>query len=98
MTDKELAAVSGRLDEFSGDLPAPRGRRERQRWATIYIPGLLRDGARKSIEPIASRIAGADTQSRRQFVGQRPWAVEAVQHLLAEKMVDQLTEPEGGAD
>jgi SRSO17 transposase len=39
-------------------------------------------------------MAGADIQSLRQFVGQSPWAVEEVQHLLAEKMVDLLTEPE----
>src|SRR5665647_171356 len=72
----------------------PMGRRERQHWATIYIQGLLLDGDRKSIEPMARRIEGADLQSLRQFVGQSPWAVEEVQHLLAEKMVDLLTEPE----
>jgi SRSO17 transposase len=94
MTNKELAAVGGRLDGFLSDLLAPMGRRERQHWATIYIQGLLLDGDRKSIEPMARRIEGADLQSLRQFVGQSPWAVEEVQHLLAEKMVDLLTEPE----
>jgi SRSO17 transposase len=94
MTNKELAAVRGRLDEFLGDLLAPMGRSERQHWATIYIQGLLLDGDRKSIEPMANRMEGADIQSLRQFVGQSPWAVEEVQHLLAEKMVDLLTEPE----
>ena len=94
MTNKELAAVGGRLDGFLSDLLAPMGRRERQHWATIYIQGLLLDGDRKSIEPMARRIERADLQSLRQFVGQSPWAVEEVQHLLAEKMVDLLTEPE----
>lgn len=94
MTEKELGAVSRRLDKFLGDLIAPMGRSERQHWATIYIQGLLLDGERKSIEPMASRIAGADLQSLRQFVGQSPWPVEEVQRLLAEKMVDLLTEPE----
>ena len=36
-------------------------------------------GKRKSIEPIAQRIPGADVQALRQFVGQSPWAVAAVQ-------------------
>lgn len=94
MTNKELAAGSRRLDEFLGDLLAPMGRSERQHWARIYIQGLLLDGERKSIEPMANRIQGADIQSLRQFVGQSPWAVEEVQHSLAEKMVDLLTEPE----
>jgi SRSO17 transposase len=94
MTSKGLAAVSRRRDEFLGDLPAPMGRRERQHWARIYLQGLLLDGERKSIEPLAHRIAGADLQSLRQFVGQSPWAVEEAQPLLAEKMVGLLTEPE----
>ena len=56
--------------------------------------GLLLEGARKSIEPLAGRIEGADVQSLRQFVGQSPWAVEQIQQKLAEKVVDLLAEPE----
>lgn len=52
------------------------------------------EGGRKSIEPIADRIAGADVQSLRQFVGQSPWAVEQIQKQLAAKVVDLLAEPE----
>jgi len=52
------------------------------------------DGDRKSIEPLAERIAGADVQALRQFVGQSPWAVELIQQRLAEKVADLLTEPE----
>ena len=70
------------------------GRSERHRWAKIYLQGLLMEGGRKSIEPLAGRIAGADVQSLRQFVGQSPWAVEQIQQRVAEKVVDMLTEPE----
>jgi SRSO17 transposase len=94
VTSKELSEVGSRLDEFLLDLLAPMGRSERQHWARVYIQGLLLDGERKSIEPIAGRIAGADIQSLRQFVGQSPWAVEEVQRGLAEKVVDLLSEPE----
>lgn len=94
VTSKELAGVSQRLEEFLGDLLLPMGRSERQRWATVYIQGLLLDGERKSIEPMASRIEGADVQALRQFVGQSPWAVEEVQRRLAAKVVDLLSEPE----
>jgi SRSO17 transposase len=52
------------------------------------------EGDRKSIEPLADRIEGADVQSLRQFVGQSPWAVEQIQQRLAEKVVDLLAEPE----
>lgn len=52
------------------------------------------DGARKSIEPLAQRIQGADVQSLRQFVGQSPWPVEQIQQKLAEKVADLMAEPE----
>lgn len=93
MTSKELAALDGRLAGFLDDLTASLGRRERHRWAKAYLRGLLLDGARKSIEPLAMR-SGVDVQSLRQFVGQSPWAVEEIQGQLAGKVVDLLSEPE----
>jgi SRSO17 transposase len=93
VTANELKALDDRLDGFLMDLTAPLGRSERRRWAKTYLQGLLLDGARKSIEPLASRT-GADVQSLRQFVGQSPWAVEEIQGRLAGKVVDLLTEPE----
>jgi len=94
MTPRELRALDQRLMTFLEDLLAPLGRRERRHWARVYIQGLLMDGARKSIEPMASRIPGADVQALRQFVGQSPWAVESVQRQLARKVVDLLSDPE----
>src|ERR1022692_4395319 len=94
MTRKEVAALDGRLDRFLADVTAALGRSERHRWAKVYLQGLLMAGGRKSIEPLAERIAGADVQSLRQFVGQSPWAVEQIQQRLAEKVVDLVAEPE----
>ena len=94
MTAKEAAAFDERLDRFLADVTASLGRSERHRWAKIYLQGLLLAGGRKSIEPLANRIAGADVQSLRQFVGQSPWAVAQIQQRLAEKVVDLLVEPE----
>jgi len=94
MTPRELQALDQRLTAFLQDLLSPLGRSERRRWARVYLEGLLLDGERKSIEPMASRIPGADVQALRQFVGQSPWAVEAVERQLARKVVDLLSEPE----
>jgi SRSO17 transposase len=94
MTPNEVAALDRRLDRFLADLTGSLGRRERHRWAKVYLQGLLMDGGRKSIEPLAERIAGADVQSLRQFVGQSPWAVEQIQQRLAEKVADLMAEPE----
>jgi SRSO17 transposase len=93
VTTHELAALDERLDTFLEGLTASLGRSERRRWAKTYLQGLLLDGARKSIEPIAERT-GADVQCLRQFVGQSPWAVEEIQGRLAGKVVDLLSEPE----
>ena len=94
MTPKTLKALDGRLQQFLADLTEPMGRSERRRGARVYLEGLLLDGERKSIEPLAARVAGADVQALRQFVGQSPWEVEEVQRRLALKVVDLLSEPE----
>ena len=94
MTPQELKALDRRLTSFWEDLLDPMGRSERRHWARLYIEGLLLDGDRKSIEPMASRIPAADVQALRQFVGQSPWTVEEVQRQLALKVVDLLSDPE----
>ena len=86
MENKEIEHLDNQLSEFLGDLLQPMGRKERQHWGRVYVQGLLLDGERKSIEPIAQRIPGADVQALRQFVGQSPWAVAAVQEGLARKL------------
>lgn len=94
MRPQELESLDRRLSAFLDDLLAPLGRSERRHWARVYIQGLLLDGERKSIEPMASRVPGADVQALRQFVGQSPWTVEEVQRLLTLKVTDLLSEPE----
>jgi SRSO17 transposase len=92
MTPNTLKALETRLERFLRDLTASMGRRERRHWAQVYVQGLLLDGERKSVEPMAGRIAGADVQALRQFVGQSPWPVEEVQRRLARKVVNLLPE------
>src|ERR1700751_3194027 len=94
MKPQTLKGLEARFMHFLEDLLEPMGRSERQHWARVYVQGLLLDGERKSIEPMASRIAGADVQALRQFVGQRPWAGEEVQRRLAHKVIDLLSEAE----
>jgi SRSO17 transposase len=92
MTPQSLRSLESRLMRFLEDLLEPMGRSERRHWARVYVEGLLLDGERKSIEPMAARLPGADVQALRQFVGQSPWEVEQVQRRLAHKMVDLLSE------
>jgi SRSO17 transposase len=94
MKPRTLKSLEARLTRFLEEIIEPMGRSERRHWARVYVHGLLLDGDRKSIEPMASRIPEADVQALRQFVGQSPWAVEEVQRRLTEKVVDLLSEPE----
>ena len=72
MTPPTLRALDHRLQRFLEDLLEPLGRSERRHGARVYVQGLLLDGERKSIEPLAARVAGADVQALQQFVGQSP--------------------------
>ena len=94
MTPKAWQALDRRWQRFLEDLTEPLGRSERRRWARVYVAGLLLDGERQSIEPMAARVAGADVQALRQFVGPSPWEVEEIERRLARKVVDLLSEPE----
>ena len=44
------------LEAFAGSLFDGMGREERRRAMGLYITGLLLDGSRKSIEPMAARL------------------------------------------
>lgn len=90
MDTKQLHAAEQRLRQFLDELVPRMGRAERQHWAGLYIRGLLLDGERKSIEPMAVRLPGADVQALRQFVNQSPWPWEPVQEALTGAVVDAL--------
>jgi SRSO17 transposase len=90
MKTQELHAAEQRLANFLAELVPHMGRAERQHWAGMYIRGLLLDGERKSIEPMAARLPGADTQALCQFVNQSPWPWEPVQAALTGAVVDAL--------
>jgi len=71
-----------RMDQFLADLVEPIGRSERRHWAAVYVRGLLLDGERKSIEPLAARLPEGNVQALRQFIGQSPWEWDAVWERL----------------
>jgi SRSO17 transposase len=72
---RDLERINKRLEQFLDEITAGMGRSERRRWAGYYLRGLLLDGERKSIEPLAERT-GADIQGLQQFIGQSPWPAE----------------------
>src|SRR4051812_24682795 len=57
-------------------------RKAQRRWAPIYLKGLLLPGERKSVEPMAARVAPADTQQLHHFVSTSPWATAPLEDEL----------------
>lgn len=87
MTPEELAAVRGRLEEFAAEVFAPLARSDQRVKGQTYLRGLLLDGRRKSMQPMAERL-GVDHQGLQQFVSSSTWAVEPVRQRLARRAVE----------
>jgi len=90
MDSKELQSCRRRLEAFLVELLEPVGRLERRRWGNAYVRGLLLDGERKSIEPMAARLPDGNVQALQQFVGQSPWDHHPVRKKLAERMIAEM--------
>lgn len=86
LTDKQLARVRGRLEQFAGEMFESMRRKDQRRWGGVYLRGLMLDGKRKSVEPMAARLEDGDEQCLQQFVNQSPWDWEPVRERLAVRM------------
>ena len=69
-------------------------RQAQRRWAPVYLKGLLLPGERKSVEPMAARVAPGDVQQLHHFVSTSPWATAPLEDELV-KAADRLV---GGPD
>lgn len=81
-----MARVRGRLVAFAEEMLAPLVRSDQRRWGEVYLRGLMLDGKRKSIEPMAARLADGEEQCLQQFVNQSPWEWQPVRRRLARRL------------
>ncbi|GAA1747668.1 hypothetical protein GCM10009681_18550 [Luedemannella helvata] len=91
MTPDELSVVRQRLEVFAADVFAPLARSDQRAKGVTYLRGLLLDGRRKSMQPMADRL-GVDHQGLQQFVTTSTWDTAAVRARLARRAVE-LVEP-----
>jgi SRSO17 transposase len=87
MTPAELARVRRRLVAFAAEVFQPLTRADQRRWGECYLRGLMLDGKRKSIQPMAERLPGGNEQALQQFVSQSPWDWRPVRQRLATQMM-----------
>ena len=90
LSSRELARMRGGLVEFAGEMFESMARKDQRRWGEVYLRGLMLDGKRKSIEPMAARLPDGDEQCLQQFVNQSPWDPVPVRRALARRMSREL--------
>lgn len=89
MKPQQLKKLERELAEFIGKLVAGLGRSERREALRLYITGLLLDGERKSIQPLAARLVDSDAeiegmrQRLQQAVVVADWDDDIVRSCLA---------------
>ena len=91
LTAAELAVIRGRLEAFADDLFASLPRADQRARGQCYLRGLMLDGRRKSIEPMAQRLGEAHYQALHHFVAVSPWDWRPVRRRLAEVLCAALS-------
>ncbi|MFF3669452.1 transposase [Microtetraspora malaysiensis] len=87
-----MSEVRGRLEDFAGEMFTSFARREQRSNGGLYLRGLMLDGRRKSMVPMAERL-GVDHQRLQQFITSSTWDYRAVRRRLAARAVG-LVAPE----
>jgi SRSO17 transposase len=91
ITPADLAAVRGRLEAFAAEVFESLPRKDQRARGECYLRGLMLDGRRKSIEPMAARLGGeVHYQALHHFVQASPWDWRPVRRRLAERLVGEL--------
>src|SRR3954466_7380097 len=90
----DLAEQRAALIEFAEQMYAPLARCDQRAKGEQYVRGLLLEGRRKSIQPMAARLADGDEQGLQQFITDSPWEDMPVRRRLARRMTGEI-EPEG---
>ena len=84
----------GEFERWLAPFLATLNRGAQRRWAPVYLKGLLLPGERKSVEPLAARVAPGSTEQLHHFIGGSPWPTEPIEAILAKEADRLLGGPE----
>ena len=93
MDAASLVRVDDQLESFVDEVFSSLQRKDRRATAGLYVRGLMLDGRRKSMQPMAARL-GVDHQRLQQFVTSSPWDVVQVRKTLARLAIG-VIDPQG---
>src|SRR6266513_4562482 len=82
VTPEQIELVRPRLVGFAAQMLVGVPRSDQRAKGGLYLRGLLTDGARKSMQPMAERL-GVDHQGLQQFVTSSTWDFEVVRANVA---------------
>ena len=69
----------------------PFARNDQRRWGQVYLRGLLTDGKRKSVEPMAARLGeDGNRQALAHFITTSPWDAAHIRARLAWRMETEI--------
>ena len=74
---------AGELERWMAPFLEGLGHKGRRRWAPLYMEGLLGPGDRKSVQPMAARIAPADHEQLHHFIATSAWDPAPLEAALA---------------
>src|SRR3954469_9108889 len=80
-----LRGWEGALERWLAPFLSALGREAQRRWAPVYLKGLILPGERKSVEPLAARVAPGGTEQLHHFIGGSPRATGPLEAVLAEE-------------
>ncbi|MFD7299311.1 IS701 family transposase, partial [Streptomyces sp. NPDC059897] len=86
MDAHEVNRLRAELELFVADVFAPVPRKDQRGWGECYLRGLMLDGRRKSIQPMAARLPDGNMQALQQFVSQSPWDWTPVRRRIVERL------------
>jgi SRSO17 transposase len=81
MTPDQIAEVLPRLEDFAAEVFVDLARADQKDKGTLYLRGLMTDGQRKSMQPMAERL-GIDHPRLQQFVTSSTWDYSKVRRVL----------------
>jgi len=91
LTPAELATIRRGLEAFAEEVVASLPRADQRARGQCYLGGLMLDGRRKSIEPMAERLGEIHYQALHHFVASSPWEWRPVRRRLAQLLCGALS-------
>src|SRR2546423_1321690 len=99
MTPQEIAEARPLLLDFTAEMLGGLPRKDQRAAGELYVRGLLTDGQRKSMQPMAARL-GTDHQRLQQFITSSTWDYVAVRRHPGRRrravgLLDEMAGPGG---